>query len=123
MSSIIDQDKCLIDAIEVIRKHIEIAYPSMDGDKQASLNAIDLIEMNTIMFSSLVERSGFNDFIGGFDKCNYSEQLEKLDWCKGYLRASNLNYVKKNKDHFDNCHFDNAQAIANRAFTSSEVND
>ncbi|SGZ00581.1 hypothetical protein [Moritella viscosa] len=120
MSNIIDQDKRLIDAIEVIRKHIEIIYPSMDGDKQASLNAIDLIEMNTIMFSSVEENSGFTDFIGGFKECNYSEPLEKLDWCKGYLRASNLNYVKKNKDDFENCHFDNAKGVVNQVFTSNE---
>ncbi|NRB81561.1 MAG: hypothetical protein HRU38_23360 [Saccharospirillaceae bacterium] len=121
MSNIIDQDKRLIDAIEVIRKHIEIIYPSMeDGDKQASLNAIDLIEMNTIMFSSVEERSGFMDFIGGFVECNYSESHHKLDWCKGYLRASNLNHVKKNQDGFDKWHFDNAKGVVNQVFTSNE---
>ncbi|SHO23806.1 Isoleucyl-tRNA synthetase-Isoleucine--tRNA ligase [Moritella viscosa] len=123
MSDVTENDKCLIDAINIIRQRIEVVYPSMNGDKQSSLDAMDLVEFNTTMFTSFAESSGFNDFIGGFDKCPYSQKLEKLDWCKGYLRASQNALINNNKEHYDGCHFDKAENIVNRVFTSNETSN
>ncbi|GIC77139.1 hypothetical protein [Moritella sp. F3] len=111
-----NNDKRFVDAIEVIKKHIDVVYPCENGNKTEILNSLDLIQFNTIVFSSHAERLGFNDFMGCFDSCPYTENTEgteRTDWCRGYLKASRNSYINEHKDHYDGCHFDKAESIVN----------
>lgn len=109
------QELELANAISVIRNRIEIVHPIIDGDKTRLLAAIDSIEFGTIVFGSAEEASGFDDFIGCFTDCNYKDPIHKLDWAKGYLKASTNLCILNNKEHYKDCHFDDAISIVNNA--------
>ncbi len=111
MSDINREDIALKEAFDLIRKRIETVYPDLSGGKTQCLTSIDLLEFSTVIFSSLDERAGFNDFLGGFTDSPSPELKTKIEWAKGYLIASKLNHTINNKNHFSGCHFDDAEKI------------
>lgn len=110
----------LANAISVIRDYIEASHPASSAEKTKLLEHVDAIEFGTLTFFSPEERVGFHDFLGGFSECNYESLAHKVDWAKGYLRASTLPLVLREKEHYSDCHFDDAEMIVQKVLSPNQ---
>ncbi len=112
------QSEDVANAISVLRTRIETIHTTPSGDKAELLDQLDAIEFGTMVFSSFEEQVGFNDFMGCFVHCNYESHTHRLDWAKGYLRASKTAHLLNNKQYYKGCHFDDAEIVVQRALAS-----
>ncbi|MBS0044183.1 hypothetical protein KFE26_18020 [Shewanella sp. M16] len=112
-------DNEVVNAIEILRARIEAVHPQTNGDKTSLLAHIDAIEFGTLIFSSIEEKSGFNDFLGCFTDCHFDDYIQRLDWARGYLRASRNPYILNNRENNSDCHFNDAESIVKKALTDA----
>lgn len=106
-------------SIKVLRSLIDSQCKGVPAEAINLHNALDLIEYRTIEFENNVVRAGFNDFLGCFTNCPFESEQDKRDWATGYMMASQSTYVNNNKDHFTDCHFDDAKEIVENAINKN----